>query len=169
MLKTLWLPEEDRVLVKKLLSEFEVKEMVTTYSDLLEKVTQRTKESLEREVVNTRYNNWCRDWADFSAKEEDLHGYGKRLPYIGWFWRDLNFYDRSIEIGDCGEFIGFMANNKWDYPERSLTDEEFFIVVGYIDRAVAVISEGGNVGELIEARDSVLSELWDYLQTLKID
>jgi hypothetical protein len=48
---------------------------------------------------------------------------GKAVPYIGWFWRSVDF-DRPISFGDCGVFVGFMENNKWGYPEYDLTPEQ---------------------------------------------
>jgi hypothetical protein len=48
---------------------------------------------------------------------------GKAVPYIGWYWRQVDF-DSPISFGDCGEFVGFLENNKWGYPEFTLTPEQ---------------------------------------------
>ena len=67
------------------------------------------------------------------ADESEKYGFeafgGKALPYIGWYWRNVNF-DREdgYEFGilpviksdwetNTKKQIGFMENNKWDYDE----------------------------------------------------
>lgn len=58
------------------------------------------------------------------AGRDDLEvRHGKAIPYIGWYWRCVDF-DQPISFGDCGDFVGFMENNKWDYPEFTLTPEQ---------------------------------------------
>lgn len=49
----------------------------------------------------------------------------KIVPYIGWFWRTINFDGDCYHLGilpvikgfdgNNAERVGFMANNKWDY------------------------------------------------------
>jgi hypothetical protein len=56
---------------------------------------------------------------------------GKNIPYLGWFWRTVDFDAQTCYLGVCenedGEpyYIGFMQNNKWGYDEI-LCDEEAF-------------------------------------------
>jgi len=74
---------------------------------------------------------------------------GKSFPCIGWFWRTVDFDapDYSFGIIPAGtpeftissthgpdehgprrpkRFVGFMENNKWDYPyTRTLTADEW--------------------------------------------
>lgn len=48
---------------------------------------------------------------------------GKAIPYIGWYWRNVNFDADCVWLGiippnaDGNEtpLIGFMENNKWGY------------------------------------------------------
>lgn len=52
---------------------------------------------------------------------------GKIVPYIGWYWRNVNFDAEDCIFGiipECedepfgephGTLIGFMENNKWGY------------------------------------------------------
>ena len=62
--------------------------------------------------------------------ESERYGYeafgGKAIPYIGWYWRDVNFdHDGKYPFGilpimdglDANDTprVGFMENNKWDY------------------------------------------------------
>lgn len=50
---------------------------------------------------------------------------GKSIPYIGWYWRTVNFdskdyhfgilpYEGTLDDNDIVK-VGFMENNKWDY------------------------------------------------------
>jgi len=58
------------------------------------------------------------------ADDNDLAvRHGKAIPYIGWYWRHVDF-TQTISLGDCGDFVGFMENNKWGYPEFTLTPEQ---------------------------------------------
>lgn len=52
-----------------------------------------------------------------------LMQHGKSLPYIGWYWRHVDF-DQPIKLGDCGSFIGFIESNKWGYPQWHVTAEQ---------------------------------------------
>lgn len=61
---------------------------------------------------------------DDRSKVIGLDDTGKSVPYIGWFWREVDF-DDEIDIGCIPDkFAGFMVNNKWDHPERSLDSEQ---------------------------------------------
>lgn len=121
------------------------------------------------DLVNTIYNNFIRDVADFNVDDDsDVRGFGKRIPYIGWFWRSADFVGKNISIGDCGDLIGVMENNKWNYPERLLTDEEAQTFIDFIDRAHAESRKGGSLGDILKKRDGVLEDLWNWMQTLSI-
>ncbi len=53
-------------------------------------------------------------------------GHGKCIPYVGWYWREVNFDDKNYVFGIIpGEFVGFMENNKWDCDYRDTTPEEW--------------------------------------------
>lgn len=117
-------------------------------------------------AANTVLNDWCADVADFGDRDDDPEGHGKRLPYIGWYWRSVDFARKRITVGDCGDFIGFMENNKWDHPERDLTPEEVDHVLELLWRARAAAGRGGLLSEAWAARDEVLRELWDWMQGL---
>ena len=49
---------------------------------------------------------------------------GKRLPYIGWFWRDVDWSRDDCVLGiiprgadgNDKPLVGFMESNKWGYP-----------------------------------------------------
>jgi hypothetical protein len=139
-----------------------------TYSERKEQLSSRSKEWLEAAILDSEYNNFLSSRADYEKDEEDKHGAGKRLPYIGWYWRHIVFSGDRIPIGDCGDFIGFIANNKWDYPDRYLTPEEKDKVLEIIDEAMRLNSQGGLGSEILANTEAKLDELWDYLQTLTI-
>lgn len=56
---------------------------------------------------------------------------GKAIPYIGWFWRYVDFDSKHYEENGYwfgvlpDENRGFMENNKWEYDEVLATPEEW--------------------------------------------
>lgn len=133
-----------------------------TYAERKAALAAMPREQLEASILDGQYNNFLSSRAD---DEDD-----KRIPYIGWFWRYIQFSNpTSIPIGDCGEFIGFMANNKWDHPERYLTLEESEKVIAIIDEAIRLSQQGGILADIEAATNAKLRELWDYMQTLAIE
>lgn len=59
-----------------------------------------------------------------------LFGTGKVVPYMGWWWRDIDFDAPTVPLGRTNEnvssseqLVAFMANNKWYYPERYVPTE----------------------------------------------
>ena len=119
-------------------------------------------------MVDYQYNSFCR------AMEDQVlatHPSGKIIPYIGAFWRDIT-WSTNVHIGRIVEdgneplvqgpfFIGFMANNKWGYPERILPTEEKVHVISLLD--TAMLSDN----KVVKAR--TLQHLWDYMQTLSVE
>jgi hypothetical protein len=130
-----------------------------TYEEKKEKLSKMTREYLEAAILDTTYNNFIENLENSNTTGS------KQIPYIGWYWRFVTFSKpTSIRIGKCSEFIGFMVNNKWDYPERTLTQEEANKIIEFLDEAMRI-----HQGESSEkSMDIVLSELWDYMQTLNI-
>jgi hypothetical protein len=78
---------------------------------------------------------------------------GKRIPYIGWYWRNVDFTQpfslgrTRIEAsvfeqihglrGHHGPgWAGFMENNKWDYPEWTVTEPQAVAIVQALREAV---------------------------------
>lgn len=132
------------------------------YEQTCQQLGTADRKLLEAIIIDKRYN-------EFLAGRSD-DGNDKRVPYIGWFWRHVSFHcPERVPIGDCGEFIGFMENNKWDYPERYLTRDEFDKMMGIIDAAMEANRQGGILSEIEKNVDDKLKELWDWFQTLKIE
>lgn len=111
-------------------------------------------------LVNRLYNSQVAQYADYATGTHPEKG-GKRIPYIGWFWRDTDFVGKQISIGNCGTFIGVMESNKWDYPERLMTEEEVNTFIGYLDKAFAM--------KMNEETEQVFAECWDWFQTLRVE
>lgn len=137
-----------------------------SFADFEAHLREADHDRLAAVAANTLLNDWCGDVADYS--ENDKRGSGKRLPYIGWYWRSVDFAAKSIPVGDCGEFIGFMENNKWGYSERDLTPDEADHAIALLWKAREESNRGGLVSDLYDARDAVLTELWDWMQTLTV-
>lgn len=131
----------------------------------METLKQRTQEQLVNDIYNKRiasiasYNN--------NEKTMDKHGYGKRIPYIGWHWRNTDFIGKDITIGDCEDYIGVMENNKWGYAERSMTTAEVDTFIEYLERAFAIHDGGGEASQLLEESEKIFDGLWSWFQTLR--
>lgn len=139
-----------------------------TYIERKEQLAKADRNWLEASILDSEYNRFLSKRSSYRDEDKDPYGHGKRLPYIGWFWRHLHFSAGAVPIGDCGEFIGFMANNKWDYPERMTTPEEFTQIMAIIDEAIRLDEQGGCLDKIIENTNEKLDELWTYLQTLDV-
>lgn len=131
-----------------------------TFEERKAKYMAMSHDQLVAHALNTDYNVFLAANADFGKDEVDPRGHGKRIPYIGWYWRDVDFANGRARIGDCGEFTGFMVNNKWDYDERNMTDEEHRHVLALVDLAMATSS--------LDEERAILADLWDYVAGLKV-
>lgn len=139
-----------------------------TFTERQAQLASWSEEALRASILDREYNDFLRARADLDDDEYDLRGHGKRLPYIGWFWRHLEFHSGRLPIGNCGHFIGFMPNNKWDYAERTTTDAEFNAIMKIIDEAMRLSSQGGALSKIIANTNAKLDELWDLLQTMRV-
>lgn len=90
--------------------------------------------------MNDSYNSMLSDLADLESDEEsvvhDKWHSGKRIPYIGAFWRHVNL-KKPIPIGKCINrgMVGIMINNKWHYPERTLSESEQMKLLQIIEKS----------------------------------
>lgn len=128
-------------------------------------------ERLANYIINRELNDFVARYADYDEDEHGSPREDKRIPYIGWFWRDVDFAGREpyIPIGNCGEFIGFMENNKWDYPQRRLSADETKQVVDIVCEAHRLSREGGSLADIRKNTVAKLEELWPLMQTFKIE
>lgn len=54
-------------------------------------------------------------------------GWENKFPYMGWYWRTVDFSRIRLGKVECGT-TGFMENNKWSYDEYECTPEESKII-----------------------------------------
>jgi hypothetical protein len=127
------------------------------------------KDELINSVINRELNHFIASHDEFKDDEVDPHGHGKRVPYIGWYWRNVDFATgKYIPIGDCGEFIGFMENNKWGYASRILTPDEVEKVTKIVCKAYDLSQAGGILSDIITKTNKELDKLWPLLQSFPI-
>lgn len=86
---------------------------------------------------------------------------GKCIPYIGWFWRTIDFNAPTHEFGifpgesDEPRFVGFMGNNKWGYDyTRETTRKEWRKIKRLLEVAVT------------NPTRKTTKAVWDYIQKL---
>ena len=140
-----------------------------TMDECVKYVSKIKKDDLVKLVINNRINDFVSGYADYKNDEESANEHGKRVPYVGWYWRSTDWVGKKIPIGDCGEFIGVMENNKWDYPERYLTEEEADKVIAIVWEAKRLSEQGGMLSEIHDNTKKKLEELWDLFQTFTIE
>jgi hypothetical protein len=140
-----------------------------TMQAAIERIADLDKDDLVKLIVNNRLNEFVSTYADYKDNEVTPHGVGKRVPYIGWYWRAVDFVGGNIPIGDCGQFVGVMANNKWDYNERMLTPDEAAQVTAIVWKAKELSEQGGELNEIIRGTKAELEKLWDLFQTFNVE
>ena len=86
-----------------------------------------------------------------------LEGTGKVIPYIGWYWREVDFTQPTFPVGDCGQFAGFMESNKWNYSYRDASPERCAAIVAALKQAVAA------------PNDERLQLVFDLIQALPLE
>jgi len=139
-----------------------------TYTERKEKLEKMDPAYLRASILDAEYNDFLRARSDANDEDEDhsdiLHG--KRVPYMGWFYRHMEFHEGRLPLGFHDGWVAFMANNKWDYHERYTTPEEFTTIMSFIDAAMAESQKGGSLDQIIRNTRAELKKLRDYLQTL---
>jgi hypothetical protein len=124
--------------------------------NILENLLTRTKESLANEI----YNNIIDEGVNGDNREEGI-------PYMGWFWRYFDFIAKDVTIGEDGDNnIGVMANNKWDYPQRQMTEVEVDKFMEMIDRVI--VANHGFSDDISFYKNRRRLELRKWVQELKI-
>jgi hypothetical protein len=120
-----------------------------------------------RRSLDTFYDAQVSGIADYPTSgapvgaDEGGATYGKRLPYVGWFWRSPDWGALRIHIGDSGEFVGVMMSNKWGYPGRSMTPEEAQRFRDGLDWAFTYY-RNGQEGEF----EAACVAIWNWMQEL---
>lgn len=100
-------------------------------------------DAMNSEQLNKKIREIC------DKDELSIEG-GKCIPYIGWFWRDVDFDAETYSFGiiptGTGDYfnspseapyVGFMENNKWGYEyTKPLTKTEWVNVKNLLVIAV---------------------------------
>lgn len=134
------------------------------YEEKKEKIGKWSREYLEAIILDATYNDFIRDCCDNNLLALEF-GVEIPVPFIGSHWRHIKFSQLDkIPIGKSPRMVGFMVNNKWDYPERYLTINEAQNVIALLDEAIQC-NQDGNFKEVV----STLWRLRDYMQTLKFE
>jgi hypothetical protein len=119
----------------------------------------KVREMNSNELINFIYNDFMGNKSDID--DVDFGHGGKSIPYVGWYWRNADFANDNVSIGDCGEFIGVMQSNKWGHPERDLSPFEVAELLDLIDEAM----EYSYDKDILYGK---LEKVWDWFQELEI-
>lgn len=71
--------------------------------EAMKNLEQYSKEELIQLAVNTRLNKFLSEYGSFRDDDEDPRGHGKRVPYIGWFWRAVQ--TRTSRLGTAASLL----------------------------------------------------------------
>lgn len=135
-----------------------------TIQDAVNNLSEYPVELLARQSVNEKLNDFVRGWLSRHEDEEISK------IYIGWYWRNVDFTGGIIPIGRTEEgSIGFMENNKWDYPSRYLTEKEAIIVSSIVWASFTGDREGGLLSDIYKKVDDLMSQLHPLLQSLTVE
>lgn len=66
---------------------------------------------------------------------------GKKIFYWGWYWREVDFDSQISLAWDEEGTTGFCENNKWGYPESTLTKEKSEELHRLCEQAVTLKTE----------------------------
>lgn len=145
------------------------------YKSKIDKLKGKTHEELVMLYVNNLYNEFMSKYADYEEEENPVDPnipngkcFGKRIPYYGWFWRPVDFYNKDITLGIEKEFKGFMLNDEWDYPVVKMKEEQFSQMMEIIDKAMRFAGEGDCVSETRKNIVGELEKLWPFFQEFKV-
>lgn len=107
------------------------------------------------ELSSDQLNEILTDLADNEGYDvRGLEGTGKCIPYVGWYWRQVDFDADAGYLGDCGQFVGFMQKDKWGYGYIIVKGEKWARVKQLLRAAVA------------DPSDTTLQAVFDYMQGL---
>lgn len=105
---------------------------------------------------NEVYNDFCLKYCDSKNKSDKI------IPYMGWFWRKVDFNSRSIPISKCLNpyFVAITISNKWDYDERDMFNDE----IDYLEILLNRCIETNDEDEIYK----ILACLHSFIQNLKV-
>lgn len=123
-------------------------------------------------LVDWVYNAWLAELADFAQGDEPEweETHGKRIPYLGWAWCDVDFAERRIPIGKSESgYVAVMESNKWAYPGRMMTEEEAETFIRFLDTAYVQRQAVNDQGAGKREAERTFAEMRRWFQTLKVE
>ncbi len=119
----------------------------------LQQLLSRSVEDLANDLYNIEISRIC----------DSINGQEKLIPYLGSFWRDVDFVKKQISIAHGDRFTGVCESNSWGYSSRLMTESEVDTFIGFLDRIIELKSIR------MSQQKIVLKECWDWFQALKIE
>lgn len=139
--------------------------MAKTMAERRAELEAQSHEELVALAINEHYNGLalrlCRQ------HETGLHG--KAVPYMGWYWRAVDFASGSIPIAFGEGYVACCANNKWGHDEREMAPEEVAQFVGHLDSISKAEGRGGLLSEINDEVRRRILEMQEWMQTLHLD
>lgn len=131
--------------------------------EALEFFEAQDKESLAALIVNHVLN-------DFVSGAEDSESDEPPIPYQGWYWRSVDFFNEGgVTIAEGDGRVAICQNNKWGYPQRDLTGAEMGEFLDRVWAAHQASRKGGQLSQIHEETNNLLAEAGRYIESLKIN
>lgn len=89
------------------------------------------------------------------------------IPFQGWFWRSVDFFG-TITIADGAGQVAICENNKWGYPERTLTDQERDKFRDLVWDAYRESRRGGRLDQIRQATRAALDVAGEHIEALTV-
>jgi hypothetical protein len=99
-----------------------------------------------KKLTSNEINEIIANWEGRDDMPYECFG-GKAIPYIGWYWREVDFdddycwfgimppYENLLERNEVAR-VCFMQNNKWNYPELKISGIDWKNLKNLIEVAV---------------------------------
>lgn len=142
-----------------------------TPADAVREIETLGADQLARVFVNDALNRLIseHDNADIYSALAGKAGEAA-VPYQGWYWRSVDFFaEHGVTIARGDGKVAVCENNKWDYPDRSLTDDERAEFLSLVWDAYKVSCKGGNVADINRATHDALVKAGEFISNLEVE
>ena len=127
-----------------------------TPDEALKDFSEHASGDLAKLIVNDRLNR-------FIAENDGA------IEYQGWYWRPVDFFNpRGVTIARGGGRVAVCQNNKWDYAERYLTEEEQAEFLRLVWDAWLEDRKGGILSEIREKTRTALGKAGAFIESLSV-
>lgn len=139
--------------------------MARTMAELRTELEAQSHEDLVALAINEHYNGL----ASRLCRQHETGLHERAVPYMGWYWRAVDFARGKIPIAFGEGYVACCANNKWDHDEREMTPDEVAQFVEHLDSISKAEGRGGLLSEINDEVRRRIQKMQQWMQTLTFD